>query len=80
VTEVPARDLRPFVLAAEKLTGVDQLRALANVRDQTQRLEDRLLLALLDQGSAAELGRALGISRQAVTQRADHARRRQEQP
>jgi DNA-directed RNA polymerase specialized sigma24 family protein len=75
-TAVPARDLRAYVLAAEKLTGAAQLRALANVRDHAQRLEDELLLELLEEHTTTDVAHALGITRQAVHQRAQHARGR----
>jgi DNA-directed RNA polymerase specialized sigma24 family protein len=76
VTGVQAKELRAYVLAAEKLTAAAQLRALANVRREAQHLEDRLLLQLLEDRTAADVARELGVSRQAVAQRAQHARRR----
>ena len=76
MTAVPAKELRPYVLAAEQTSGADQLRALAKVQDQAQQLEDRLLLEILDTSTAAELARNLGISPQAVSYRKQHAQRR----
>jgi hypothetical protein len=73
---VPAKDLRAYVLAAEQLEGVDQLRALENVRDQAQKLADRLLVELAAEHTTAALADPLGISRQAVHQRLQHARGR----
>ena len=68
--------LRAMVLAAERVQGADQLRALANLRAEAQRLEDELLLSLLEVSSQGVVAKALGISQQAVSLRAKHARTR----
>jgi DNA-binding Lrp family transcriptional regulator len=75
-TRVPAKELRPLVLAAEQLTDVDQLRALENIRAKAQDLEDQLLLDMTIDTSQGEIARQLGISPQAVSFRVKHARRR----
>lgn len=72
--------LRAKVLAAEKVDGVDRLRALANVREEAKRLEDDHLLELVGSGqSGHSLAREVGITAAAMYERIHGARRRRDE-
>jgi DNA-directed RNA polymerase specialized sigma24 family protein len=74
VTTAPS--LREYAAAAERTSGVPRIQVLEALRSLAQHLEDLELLDELDRTSARRVARDLGVSRQAIQQRARVARRR----
>jgi DNA-directed RNA polymerase specialized sigma24 family protein len=65
--------LAAAAIAAERLDGIDRLRALDRLSDLTQRTRDEHLVSVTETTTQAEVARAMGITRQAVGQQVRHA-------
>ena len=73
------KQLRQMLHKVPDTHGIDRLMMLEKVADLAQSVHDEELLALTEKpGGQSALARDLGISRQAVSMRVQHARKRLE--